>query len=1005
MAERSAIMNNDIMGSHLVVPGLRELLDASPDLFFACDADGALLWLSRAFDTLTGRAAADQIGRRWSTLIAPREAGRVARRVLRQRRRRTPVIELALPLLASQGREVWVTARVSLLERADGGLIFVGTARALETGSHGGGTAPQTAAGTARVETTAWASSSVPESPAPEVAAETATRPAPVQAGPRPRGGLVSAFSFLSRGRKGDTPAASAPTGEAAVPAPVSTSAPPVQGEYAALAGRIEQLTIELDGARATAQARGELLATMTHELRTPMNGMMGMARLLLETELDRDQRGMVEVLLHAGESLLALVNDTLEFSRVESGELELERLPFDLRATTNEAGVLLAPMANEKRLHFECDVSEEVPSGVWGDPGRLRQVLLNLGGNAIKFTERGRVRLAVERVREDEREATLRFVFQDTGIGMTDEQRGNVFRAFRQADASIARRYGGTGLGLTISSQLVSLMGGTVGVESAPGQGSTFWFSVTLEKQQGVAPASAQTGLAGVRVMVVDPSAAMRRSYLDRLEAWGCRAELVENAEVGLVMLEEAAGAGDPFRLALIERQLPGMDGEEMHTAIRACSACDRTLTVLVTSAGRRGDAVRAKTRGFSAYLSKPLDWEPVAEALVEVLRRAETTALGETPELVTLHTMAEKWRGGLRILLVEDSAVNQLVTQWTLKRLGYGLHIAPTVREALEAWKRERFDLVLMDIQLPDGDGYALARELRSSETPGHRAAIVAMTGSTEPGDREKCFAAGMDEYIPKPVDLGLLCRVVESLTGGGNDAHAKTSVVVPTRDVADPGTVAVAVDDTPLQCEIEAAEAEISGVHQHGGRGGLGALPERFAGTRAAEILEIGRCATQDPRWSAVADPAAELPPTVTSLSSADVMPLDDDPLQDETASDSPRLALDLARLEETSMGIPALRDSLLNAFLNEVRPRLDQLGLAVNGRDARRVEFEAHGLKGMCASLGATTSAELFAELERVGREKRLDLAPPLLKRAYLEVTRTERYITTMERLAA
>jgi PAS domain S-box-containing protein len=892
MDERSATVKIDNRGSHPIGPGLHELIDASPDLLFACDADGTLLWLSLAFETLTGRVAAEQIGRPWSSLVAAREARRALRLVLRQRRRGSPVVDLTLPLLASDGREVRVGARVRLLERAEGGDVFVGTARGLEPGGDVGAIAP-----------------------------------------------------------------------------------PP--GERPALLARLEQLTCELGAARASAQAKGELLATVTHELRTPLNGMLGIAHLLVESELDRDQRGMAEVLLHAGESLLDLVNDTLEFSRADAGQLELERLPFDLRVTTNEAAALLAPLANEKRLHFECEVHARVPSSVWGDPGRLRQVLLNFGGNAIKFTEQGRVRLAVEWVREDEREVTLHFEFQDTGIGMTEEQRGRIFQAFRQADASVARRYGGTGLGLVISSHLVSLMGGVVGVESVPGQGSTFWFDVTLEKQCAAAPAPeaapSYPALAGLRVMVVEPSPTMRRSYLGRLEEWGCRVELAENAEVGLVMLADAAEAGDPFRLALIERQLPGMDGEEMGAAIRADGACHHTLTVLVTSAGRRGDAARAKERGFSAYLSKPLEWEPLAGALTETLRRAETASAGETPELVTLHSLAEAQRGSLSILLVEDSAVNQLVTQWTLKRLGYGLQIAPTAREALEAWRRERFDLVLMDIHLPDGDGYALTRELRSCEPSGRRAPIVAMTGSTEPGDREKCIAAGMDEYIPKPVDLGLLCRVVKRLTDGGADTGAAANATSGSADAAAPEEVAAAADDAPLLHETEAAEA----------------------GSRGMQRLSV----------VARADPAVELARTVISLSSADVMPLDESPLRDETASDMPHPALDLARLEETSMGIPALRDSLLGTFLNDVRPRLEQLGLAVNARDAHRVEFEAHGLKGMCATVGATASAGLFAELERLGREQALDLAPSLLKRAHLEVTRTERYITTMERLAA
>lgn len=990
------MMHRDIRGSNLVVPGLRELLDASPDLLFACDADGELLWLSRAFETLTGRVAADHIGRHWSALVAPHEARRVMRVFLRQRRRRTPLVQAALALLASEGDEAHVVVRVSLLERADGGVIFVGTARKTDPGAYAGVPAPQSAADTSRAEMPARAT--VPPSVMPATGAHPATEPArtavietasgaapegiaaaeiravPARTEPRPRGGLASAFSFLSRGGRGG--ASLAASGDPA-PAPATESPATRHDEAATCAGHSEPPSGELAGARAAAQAAGELLATMTHELRTPLNGMLGVAHLLLETELDRDQRGMVEVLHHAGESLLELVNDTLDFSRVEAGELELERLPFDLRVMTNEVAELLAPLANEKRLHFECEVHEEVPARVWGDPGRLRQVLLNLGGNAVRFTERGRVRLAVARVREDERGATLRFEFQDTGIGMTEEQRGRIFEAFQHADASAPRGHRGTGLGLVISSRLVSLMGGTIGVESAPGQGSTFRFDVTLEKQCAAAPApqAAPTHpvLAGLRVMVVEPSPTMRRAYVGRLEAWGCRVELAENAEVGLVMLQEAAAAGEPFRFALIERQLPAMDGEDMGSAIRADGACGGTLTVLVTSAGRRGDAARARERGFSAYLSKPLDWEQLAKALTEVLRRTENAAAGATPELVTLHSMAETQRGGLRILLVEDSAVNQLVTQWTLKRLGYGLQIAPTVRDALAAWKRERFDLVLMDIHLPDGDGYELARELRSCEAPGRRAPIVAMTASTGAGARERCLAAGMDEFISKPVDLGLLCRVVRSLTGGGADTEARGSAAVPPQDVADPGRIAFAVDDTSLLHEIEAAEVELDRM----------------------------------PRSSvdAVADPAAELGPTVISLSSADVVPLAGDPLRGEQAGDMPRPALELARLEDTSMGIPALRDSLLSTFLNDVRPRLERLGLAVNQRDAHRVEFEAHGLKGMCATVGAIACAERFEELERLGREQTLASAPALLKRAHLEVTRTERYITTMERLAA
>ena len=991
-------MHDESSEPHRDTPDPRELLEASPDIVFACDADGALLWLSRAFEVLTGRVAAEQIGRHWSTLVAPYQARHTARLFVRQSRRRTPVVEVALPLLAREGREAWVAARVSLRERPEGAVIFVGTARALESGVEDAGAAtPRTT--TAGPAGAAAAVESVP-GPEPESAA--------IAPAPRPRGGLARAFQFLRRGSRSTAAAATA-----------ATPAEPAAGEPGALLRRLEQVTAERDEARATAEAKAELLAAMTHEICTPINGMMGMGHLLLETDLDRDQRGMLEVLLHSGETLLDLVNDTLDFSRVGAGRLELERLPFDLRVTASEAAALLAPVANEKGLGFDFDVHHEVPSRLWGDPGRLRQILLNLGGNAVRSTAQGRVRLAIARLREDERDVTLRCSIRDTGAGMNDEQRARLVGAFRQADAGSVRRSGGAGLGLAISSRLVTLMGGTVGVESVPGEGSTFWFDVTLEKQREAPaaqePAPSRVGLAGLRVLVVEPSVAMRRSFTAKLEAWGCRVEQAENAEVGLVMLQEAAEAGDPFRFALVERQLPGMNGEEMGAAIRADGACDRTLTVLVTAAGSRGDAARARARGFSAYLSKPLEWNALSTMLAEVLARLEQTPAGETPELVTLHSMAEARRSRLRILLVEDAAVGQLVTQWTLKRLGYGLETVTTMRAALEAWERGPFDLVLTDLQLPDGDGCALARALRGRDGAGRRVPLVAMSTAGDPAELERCLAAGIDEHLMKPVDLGLLCRVIETLT----TVPAQAPGPAPPAPAA--GTAATpAVDDTPLLREIEAAEADISGVRRRddgpgdAANGGveseLGTAPRGFTGTHAAEVLaaEQALFEAETAGGGAGADPGPAPDPaawTPAALSSADVLPLDAGEPGGEAAGDVPRPALDLARLDGTSMGIPVLREQLLDTFLGEVRPRLEQLLQALNARDARRVEFEAHGLKGMCATLGAMGCTDVFAELERVGRERTLEQAGPLIKRAYLEVTRTERFITTMERMAA
>jgi len=812
---------------------------------------------------------------------------------------------------------------------------------------------------------------------------------------PRPTGGSAGPAAGDAPAIPGPPAAADAPAAPEVAVAPVPPAAP---GDAAALRRRVDELAAELEEARAQAQGKAELLSTMTHELRTPMNGMMGMAHLLLETDLDRDQRGMVEVLLHAGEGLLDLVNDTLDFSRAEAGKLVLEQLPFDLRMAAHEVGALLAPMANEKGLHLECAVHHEVPSRLVGDPGRLRQVLLNLGGNAVKFTERGRVTLAVERLEEGEERVTLRFSVTDTGMGMDEETRGRIFRAFEQADASIARRYGGSGLGLAIASRLVGLMGGHVGVDSAPGEGSTFWFDASFEKQAGVAPESAVPSddgeLDGARVLVVGPSAAMRRSYVTKLSAHGCRVEAVGDAEAALPVLRAAAEADDPFRFALIERELPGRNGEDLGASIRVEALLDRTLTVLVTSAGNRGDAARARARGFSAYVSKPLEWDQLARLLAEVRHRAETAQPGTTPALVTLHSMAEAERSRLRILLVEDSAVNQLVTQWALRRLGYGLQMAATASAALEAWDREPFDLVLLDLRLPDGDGYTLVHEMRSRRATERRTPIVAMTGSAETGERERCLAAGMDEFVTKPVDLGLLCNVVERLTRGVT-ASGPTAAAAPATRGPDTERVEGGADDAPLLREIEAAEADICG------------LARPAAGTRAATPAP-GATAGPDIAWAGDAPAeAAEAEAGwiarpdrgATVLSGADVVPL-----AGRDGDDAP-LPLDLERLEQSSMHSPKLRASLLGTFLAEVRPRLEQLGQAVVARDARRVEFEAHGLKGMCLTLGATACGGVFAEMERLGRERELAGAAPLLKRAHIEVMRAEAYLAALQRMAA
>jgi two-component system, sensor histidine kinase and response regulator len=927
---------------------LREMLDAAPDTIFCCDGEGHVSWLSHSFETLTGRNAADQIGRPVQGLIVPGAYTAIARNFLRQRRRRISAATVEIPLITSAGGEARVIAHVRLLERADGGAAFVGVARL------------------------------------------------------------------------GSVPIAASAVAAAPIPANDPVFA---------------MLTAEIEEARSTAQLKGELLATMSHELRTPMNGMMGMTHLLLETSLDRDQRGMVEVIQGSSRALLNLVNDTLDFTKAESGKLEIEAIDFDLRVTVSEITAILAPIANGKGIGLECRVHHEVPSLLHGDPGRLRQVLLNLAGNAVKFTEHGSVTVEVERTWEDDARVALRFAVVDTGIGIQEADKARLFEAYEQADASTARRFGGTGLGLAISRRLVTLMGGEVGVESVEQRGSTFWFTVTLEKQGEIRLESMpDVQIDNLRVLVVDPSRAMCASLVEKLNAWGCRADAVEGGAAALALLQGAASIGDPYRAALIELQLDDtMDGETLGLAIRQDQALDATLTLLMTSVGRRGDAARAREHGFSAYLMKPLNWSEMSAALIEVLHNGPVNA--DAPAaLVTRHSLAEMKRSRTRILLVDDNAVNQMVADWALRRHGYSVEIHGDPRQALEAFGGQRYALVLLDIQMPGMDGYALAGEIRELErregialTP-----IVAMTASTDHGDRERCLAAGMDDYLPKPVDLELLCSMVARWTAPADDAPAEAgeSVATASREHALPrievvsttaGDPDVIVEDDTVHRPFSPPRLGLVSVEPQEAPGPAAIVPveesnssplvmDRFGEPAVAvevaaavavpePVIELAAPSFEPVPEAVVVDPpaASEQAPAFV-LSESDIVRMEDGDAPDPAEP----TALDLEQLGSMCMGIPALRDSLLTTFLTEIRPRLDRLAEAHQSGDARRLEFEAHSLKGMSGTIGATSCADVFSELEHRARTGELTGLAPLFKRALLEVYRAEQFIDGLNR---